>query len=159
MELLYLWIEDYKNIKNQGFNFSPEFEFTFKEETRELSVEKRAGLPENFFGDNIVNVTAIVGENGTGKSSLLEFIDVYLGSNLPAVICWRNEVGTINTFFEGEQTEKVISLQNNKIAIPKPNNNQISLDSFVGEDEEVKDVMDFPKRIFFLIFYFVDQII
>jgi len=26
MELVYLWIEEYKNIKNQGFNFSPWFE-------------------------------------------------------------------------------------------------------------------------------------
>ena len=23
MELVYLWVEEYKNIKNQGFNFSP----------------------------------------------------------------------------------------------------------------------------------------
>ncbi len=27
MELLYLWIEDYKNIKQQGFNFSPLYDF------------------------------------------------------------------------------------------------------------------------------------
>jgi len=25
MELVYLWVEDYKNIKKQGFNFSPWF--------------------------------------------------------------------------------------------------------------------------------------
>lgn len=29
MELLYLWIEDYKNIHHQGFNFSPEYRFEF----------------------------------------------------------------------------------------------------------------------------------
>jgi hypothetical protein len=26
MELVYLWVEKYKNIENQGFNFSPRFE-------------------------------------------------------------------------------------------------------------------------------------
>jgi hypothetical protein len=33
MELLYIWIEKYKNIERQGFNFSPlyDFEFTVKE--------------------------------------------------------------------------------------------------------------------------------
>jgi energy-coupling factor transporter ATP-binding protein EcfA2 len=30
MELLYVWIEDYKNIHHQGFNFSPKYRFEFK---------------------------------------------------------------------------------------------------------------------------------
>lgn len=30
MELLYIWIEDYKNIHHQGFNFSPKYRFEFK---------------------------------------------------------------------------------------------------------------------------------
>ena len=29
MELVYLWVEEYKNIKNQGFNFSPRFKCEF----------------------------------------------------------------------------------------------------------------------------------
>jgi len=29
MELIYLWVEDYKNIHRQGFNFSPRFECKF----------------------------------------------------------------------------------------------------------------------------------
>ena len=29
MELVYLWVEEYKNIRNQGFNFSPRFECEF----------------------------------------------------------------------------------------------------------------------------------
>lgn len=29
MELVYLWIEDYKNIQKQGFNFSPNFHVEF----------------------------------------------------------------------------------------------------------------------------------
>ncbi|HMV79997.1 MAG TPA: hypothetical protein PKA14_18840, partial [Leptospiraceae bacterium] len=41
MELLYIWIEDYKNIHHQGFNFSPEYQFEFKptevEDQKELS--------------------------------------------------------------------------------------------------------------------------
>ena len=31
MELVYLWVEKYKNIENQGFNFSPRFEYEFKD--------------------------------------------------------------------------------------------------------------------------------
>lgn len=35
MELVYLWVEDYKNIKRQGFNFSPKFRCEFKSEYNE----------------------------------------------------------------------------------------------------------------------------
>ena len=32
MELVYLWVDNYKNIRNQGFNFSPRFECEYKAE-------------------------------------------------------------------------------------------------------------------------------
>lgn len=88
MELVYLWVEDYKNIQKQGFNFSPNFECEFfpkYEEYINENGEKKEKLKENcelkitpkenplkdFFPENI-NVTAIVGENGSGKSSIIE---------------------------------------------------------------------------------------
>jgi len=74
MELVYLWVEDYKNIQKQGFNFSPRFRCEYNEETKELNIIDKdvtgESYSKNFFGKNI-NVTAIVGENGSGKSSLL----------------------------------------------------------------------------------------
>lgn len=91
MELVYLWVEDYKNIQKQGFNFSPNFECEFfpvyekytdekgqeKEKLKddcELKITPKENHLKDFFGKNI-NITAIVGENGSGKSSLI--------SNLP----------------------------------------------------------------------------
>jgi len=109
MELVYLWVEKYKNIEKQGFNFSPRFECKFYDEYDEdgklkddcklvicdkkqnevLDEKAQKCKPckdnnyiENFFGDN-VNITAIVGENGSGKSSVLNFIaqqNEYLGT-------------------------------------------------------------------------------
>ncbi|MBD3843861.1 MAG: hypothetical protein IE909_18690, partial [Campylobacterales bacterium] len=81
MELVYLWVEKYKNIYKQGFNFSPRFECTFYDtydennqllDNCELKIKPKEYI-ENFFGDNI-NVTAIVGKNGSGKSSIAEMI-------------------------------------------------------------------------------------
>jgi len=75
MELLYIWIEKYKKIENQGFNFSPRYTFEFDFGKNELTCKENENpLPDNFFGDNITNVTAIVGENGSGKTSLLNFL-------------------------------------------------------------------------------------
>jgi predicted ATP-binding protein involved in virulence len=81
MELVYLWVEEYKNIKNQGFNFSPRFECTFHDNYNDdgtlkddcvLDIKPKDHI-ENFFGKNI-NITAIVGENGSGKSSIFEVL-------------------------------------------------------------------------------------
>jgi predicted ATP-binding protein involved in virulence len=103
MELVYLWVEDYKNIHQQGFNFSPRFRCDFfpqydkdgklTEDSKLIICDRKNNecldkenqsckkcnndYVENFFGENI-NVTAIVGKNGSGKSSLLDLInDMY----------------------------------------------------------------------------------
>ena len=71
MELVYLWVEKYKNIHEQEFNFSSRF--TCDYDGKELSIKENDDYIENFFGDN-VNITAIVGKNGSGKSSVLNAI-------------------------------------------------------------------------------------
>ncbi len=85
MELVYLWVEDYKNIQKQGFNFSPRFRCEYDEDTKELNIvdkdETGEFYPKNFFGDNI-NVTAIVGENGSGKTSILKYIEELINNEL-----------------------------------------------------------------------------
>jgi len=72
MELLYLWIEDYKNIKKQGFNFSPRFDVKYDEKENLLTINEKKNYTSIF--PNNINITAIVGENGSGKSSFLEVI-------------------------------------------------------------------------------------
>jgi AAA15 family ATPase/GTPase len=98
MELVYLWVEEYKNIHKQGFNFSPRFHCEFNDEyddegnlkdnckliicdredtdcedKEECRVFCGESYIKDFFGENI-NVTAIVGKNGSGKSSVLNAV-------------------------------------------------------------------------------------
>ena len=79
MELVYLWVEDYKNIHRQGFNFSPRFTCTYDDVNNKLTIKENVDDKGNkqyiddIFGENI-NVTAIVGKNWSGKSSVLKLI-------------------------------------------------------------------------------------
>ncbi|WP_323590326.1 AAA family ATPase [Aliarcobacter butzleri] len=116
MELVYLWVEGYKNIKNQGFNFSPRFECEFDGENLTINENKDY---ISIFPDNI-NVTAIVGENGSGKSSILESI-IYISENefQGFVIYYKNGLhylGNINPNDYLKQPTKIIepSEQNDK---------------------------------------------
>ncbi|MAD41684.1 MAG: hypothetical protein CL623_04745 [Arcobacter sp.] len=79
MELVYLWVEEYKNIKEQGFNFSPRFECHFDKDTNELRIDENKDFV-NIFPENI-NITAIVGENGSGKSSLINSLITYFNED------------------------------------------------------------------------------
>lgn len=107
MELLYLWIEDYKNIKQQGFNFSPLYDFHFEpdkpdengkivggtltDKITEEDRKKKRDFYKDFFGKGISNVTAIVGENGAGKSNLLEYLFKREGSFIDLLILEEDE--------------------------------------------------------------------
>ncbi|MBU0632861.1 ATP-binding protein [bacterium] len=112
MELVYLWVEEYKNIKKQGFNFSPRF--TCKYENDELTIidkeETKEPYLKNFFGDNI-NVTAIVGENGSGKSGVLEAILNNVSKNGTKPLCLYDK--KTNQLFSNVPIDKNSKLSKN----------------------------------------------
>lgn len=100
MELIYLWVEDYKNIKQEGFVFSSKYKCIYNNETKELKIDKKSDYIENFFGEDI-DITAIVGENGSGKSNLLESILCIMFENS---IPWDNyKISAI--FYDNENSE------------------------------------------------------
>jgi len=65
--LQYLWIERYGCIEKQGYNFSSRVNIKFDYEKNKLSIDNNSkNYCENFFGENI-DVSCIVGKNGTVK--------------------------------------------------------------------------------------------
>ena len=73
LKLCYIWVEEYRNFENFGVNFSSAEKFDYNHSTGLISHEAINKLPNNFFeNDRILDVTGIIGKNGTGKSNLLE---------------------------------------------------------------------------------------
>ena len=81
-ELLYIWISDNDTgfIRNQGFNFSPRYRFmlhrSLDEQKYELTCIENENYPNIWETDTntIVGLSAVVGQNGTGKSSLMKHL-------------------------------------------------------------------------------------
>lgn len=71
MELKFIWIDEYRIIKQTGFNFnhSGKHQFYYDGEKMELLPNEKGPID---FGPHILGVTAIAGQNGSGKSSLCE---------------------------------------------------------------------------------------
>lgn len=77
MELLYLYLDDYKNFKKQGVCFSSQYRFNTEVVKNKLNlrIDFNPNYIPNFFDNpQIQNVTALIGQNGTGKSNILDFI-------------------------------------------------------------------------------------
>jgi predicted ATP-binding protein involved in virulence len=139
MELVYLWVEEYKNIKNQGFNFSSKFEFHYDKDSKKLTkVRDESTTNKSIFSENI-NITAIVGENGSGKSSLFEVLSkiltfnsglevfnyFYILNNGSKNICYTNNTNNINILNTDITMEKNIPRQlvDGKLSRGKTNHN------------------------------------
>lgn len=112
MELLYIWVKEYKCFKNQEFNFNPKHKFKFDLENFILKYWQNDGCIEGFFSNElyrgsenqhqensekglISNLTVIVGNNGAGKTTLLEmlyskFVSGKLENQLDVITCFKN---------------------------------------------------------------------
>ena len=74
MELLYLWIHRHNNLQELGINFSNEYEIQFNPETNTLTIEDVKKEKLSIFNPSFLNVTALIGKNGVGKTTVLSEI-------------------------------------------------------------------------------------
>lgn len=73
MKLLALYIKHYRNcFEDILYNFSSDYEVTYNNNV--LNIKKKTNILPNFYGKHISDLSLIIGENGTGKTSILNII-------------------------------------------------------------------------------------
>lgn len=73
MKLLALYIKYYRNcFKDILFNFSSDYDVTYSNNV--LNIKQKTNNLPDFYGEHISDLSLIIGENGTGKTSVLNII-------------------------------------------------------------------------------------
>lgn len=80
MQLIYLYIDGYCNFQKTEINFSQDLYIHFDADRNVLETSYRdSGIPEGFWGKNINNLSVVIGNNGAGKTSLMQYLmDIFL---------------------------------------------------------------------------------
>lgn len=124
MKVLFIWIDNYKGLSNLGLNFSNEYNISFNKDTNTLSIEDNEDYIEGFFGNKISNLTAIVGKNGVGKSSIISFL-LNLVNGIPSEdIIILYEEAKQHKLYSIKRTEIISTTSLNIIPVLQFNNNQ-----------------------------------
>jgi hypothetical protein len=77
MEISFLYIQEYGKVNDMGLNFNPRFLYNYDADQEILSIENNRDYSERFYQGldaEIIGVSAIIGANGVGKTTILNFI-------------------------------------------------------------------------------------
>jgi len=108
MQLLFLYIQDHHTLSGQNLNFGGQFRFYYDQQLSTLKVSENPQHIDGFFttdtqapGDaRLHSFSAIIGQNGTGKTSILNFIKEQLTDGarslrLPILLAVKTEEGKV----------------------------------------------------------------
>lgn len=90
MELLYYFAIGHNNLSPRGFNFSNQMKINYSPDSGDISMELNPNSTTDFYGKNISSLSAMVGANGTGKTTILNTIS--------RTIAYGNTIGPSGEF-------------------------------------------------------------
>ncbi|HCC4332790.1 TPA: AAA family ATPase [Klebsiella pneumoniae] len=147
MRLIYFYLANCFDVDfNLEINFSEDKEINLTN-TRELKIIDLEYTPlQNFYGNNIINVNAVVGQNGVGKSTIFNILGL---SHIDLHSCYPNsqwvaiyEHNDIY-FLEGFNADKIINIRKvNQSYIAyrlRRTENILHLDSFIQYENDIQN--------------------
>lgn len=147
MKLIYFYLWRCYDVEfNLGINLSEDTFITLKKDNTLEIKELEYQAPLNFYGENIINVSAIVGKNGSGKSTILNILGL---KRLDVQSCYpdsqwmaiyeHNGVYFLEGFNLKEKFD-IPSSANKYIAYSlKRNNNKLLFDEFIQYYDEIQN--------------------
>ena len=149
-ELIFLWINNYGCWQKTGVNFSPNYFVSFNHETSILSIQKNDNI-NIFLDDNIMNLSAVIGENGTGKTTLLDFCNSL--SDTPFAKFTDEEYYAFQNEQNGKNSFISVYLINNVLRIINKTDNNIyykdSMISPITQDGFSDNILSKTTHIYF----------
>ena len=122
---IYMWVKEYKGLKNFGITFDNNYKITFEDGILTINKAKTDNNIENFYSidktiGNIDSVNLLIGKNGSGKTSVLQLLtlipksfkktilyeDIYLSENY--VDASKLDHFIVYKDFENEKEEKFV---------------------------------------------------
>ncbi|MBD1434607.1 ATP-binding protein [Sphingobacterium sp. DN00404] len=91
MQIHFIWVNQYKSLRGKAINLSEQYIFKWQDSGQSgqdlpvLTITENPGYLPGFFGkDNVEGVSAVIGKNGAGKSTVLDYIKSHLPEGLEA---------------------------------------------------------------------------
>ncbi|WP_272537839.1 AAA family ATPase [Providencia sp. PROV193] len=147
MKLIYFYLWRCYDVEfNLGINLSEDTFITLKKDNTLEIKELEHQTPLDFYGENIINVSAIVGKNGSGKSTILNILGL---KRLDVQSCYPDSQWMAiyehngAYFLEGfnlEEKFNIYKYANKYIAYSlKKNNNELLFDDYIQNHDEIQN--------------------